>query len=166
MHDDTVMICTCCWVAAFLPSDPASEVIMLFTLSTGGGAFSWKLILPRCTKTSVQSQSPPRCERAAPAQIAPIWNLSPHCMNLHVFAAVFSAVNVPRCSAVAVFQQKFNPESHRDQRREKLREWSGNFCHHEHANGEPWYLQPVAAHCQRGHPQPSILHQLVIQCIL
>lgn len=42
---------------AFLPSDPASEVIMLSTLSTGGGAFWWKLILPRCTKTSVQSRS-------------------------------------------------------------------------------------------------------------
>lgn len=33
------MICTCCWEVAFLPSDPASEVIMLSTLSTGGGAF-------------------------------------------------------------------------------------------------------------------------------
>ena len=51
------VICTCCWAVAFLPSDPASEVIMLSTLSTGGGAFWWKLILPRCTKTSVQSRS-------------------------------------------------------------------------------------------------------------
>lgn len=38
MHE-TVVICTCCWVVAFLPSDPASEVIMLSTLSTGGVAF-------------------------------------------------------------------------------------------------------------------------------
>ena len=46
-------------------------------------------------------------------------------------------------------------------KREKLREWSGNLSHDEHANGQPWYLQPVAAHGQGGHPQPALLHQLV-----
>lgn len=46
-----------CIANTFLPSDPTSEVITLSTLSTGGGAFSWKLILTRCTKTSVCSRS-------------------------------------------------------------------------------------------------------------
>ena len=87
-------------------------------------------------------------------------------MNPSAFAAVCSAVidPRPRCSAVAFLRQILRPRTPSGPvKRERLREWSGNFCHHGHATGQPWYLQPVAAHGQGGHPQPALLHQLVTQ---
>lgn len=167
MHE-AVMICTCCWEVAFLPSDPASEVIMLSTLSTGGGAFlvktqSTPLHKDQCA-VAVSSTLWVRsaCTDRSSSELKPTLHepADPRCCFLGR-----EQPSVFRCGCFSFFlfftpQQKLRPRKPSGAVKREA-EWSGNFCQHEHASGQPWYLQPVAAHGQRGHPQPPLLHQLV-----
>lgn len=158
----------CCWVVP--QSSSQCSHYAFHSLNRRWGSLFGENFYSAAQRRRVQSQPPPRCGYAAPAHIGPLRNLNPPHLSAWTCkpSLLLGREATLRCGCFFFFffftssaELPTQPPKQSGPVTTAKLQKSGNFCHHERRKSQPWYLQFVAAHGQRGHPKPPFLHQLV-----